>query len=77
MLRKSDAAKLRVTAECPFFFGSRRPPFPVEREGRLQRVDILAEVGFLIECHLREVFGRFPSVRYRTVHSRACRRSRP
>ena len=72
-----DGAEAAVCAECPFFFGSRRPPFPVEREGRLQRVDILAEVGFLIECHLREVFGRFPSVRYRTVRSRACRRSRP
>lgn len=27
-----DGAEAAVCAECPFFFGSRRPPFPVERE---------------------------------------------
>ena len=70
-------AETAVRVEYPFLFRGRRTPFPFEREGRLQRVDVPAEVGFLIEGHLRGVFGRFPSVRCIAIRSRACRRSRP
>ena len=54
-----------------------RPLFPFERECRFQRVDIPAKMRFLIECHVRGVFGRCPSVRYRAIRIRVSQRNYP
>ena len=72
-----DGAEAAVCAECPFFFGSRRPPFPVEREAVFSASIFWRRWVFLLNAIFEKYLDGSRQFGIEQFVVGACRRSRP